>query len=551
MLCVSAHALCLCSHSVSLSLCHCSHSVSPQTPCVSAHTLCLCLCVSAHALCLCSHSVSLSLCHCSRSVSLLTLCLRSHSLFPVTLFVSAHTLCLCSCSLSLLKLFVSAHTLCLCSHSVSLLTLCVSAHALCLCSRSLSLLTLCVSAHALCLCSYSVSLLILCVSAHTLCLCSHSVSLLTLFVSAQAFCLCSYSVSLLTLCVSAHTLCLCSYSVSLLTLFVSAHALVSLLTLCVSAHTLPLHSHSASPLTPCVCANTLFLSPSASLSGAQGGSVVRAFLEDGTFAVRAVTRDTSKPAARKLKEAGAEVVAADLDDKKSLEAALCGAYGAFLVTDFWQHCRKEKEVAQGQLFAKISKSLDLKHVVFSGLEHVKKLTGGKLEVLHFDGKGELEVYFRSIGVPMTSVRLPGYYENMLTSYRPQKTEDGTYTLRIPVGDVPFDGLAVDDVGPIVVSILKSPSKYIGKDIGVSADKLTVEQYAAILSKVTGKTFKDAKISPDEYETLGFPEAKQMANMFRFCMMKLDRDVELTLKLNPKAKRFQQWAEENKDLFRNL
>ncbi|XP_063285088.1 nmrA-like family domain-containing protein 1 [Pelobates fuscus] len=287
-------------------------------------------------------------------------------------------------------------------------------------------------------------------------------------------------------------------------------------------------------------------------TGAQGGSVAKALLEDGTFVVRAVTRDPSKPAALKLKEAGAEVVAADLDDKKSLEAALSGAYGAFVVTNFWEHFSKDKEIAQGKLIADISKSLGLKHVVFSGLEDVKKQTGGKLEVLHFDGKGEVEVYFRSIGVPMTSVRLPSYYENLLTFFRPKKSDDGkTYTLSIPMGDVLFDGMSVADLGHVVASILKSPSEYAGKDIGLSTDKLTVEQYAAILSKATGKTIKDAKVSPDAYEKMGFPGAAELANMFRFNQMIPDRDVSLTLKLNPKAKRFQQWAEENKAAFKDL
>ncbi|XP_075035196.1 nmrA-like family domain-containing protein 1 [Mixophyes fleayi] len=287
-------------------------------------------------------------------------------------------------------------------------------------------------------------------------------------------------------------------------------------------------------------------------TGAQGGSVADALLQDGGFAVRAVTRDTSKPAAVKLQEAGAEVVSADLDNEKSLEAALTGAYGAFLVTNFWEHFSKEKEVAQGKLIADLTKKLGLTFVVFSGLENVKKLTGGKLDVLHFDGKGEVEEYFREIGVPMASVRLPCYYENLLTFFRPQKNKDGEgYSLAIPMGDVLLDGMSVKDLGPVVLSILKSPSQYTGKDIGLSTEKLTVEQFAAIMSKITGKTIKDAKVPPEAYEKLGFPGAGELANMFRFYIMKPDRDIELTLKLNPKAKKFQEWMEQNKDFFKDL
>lgn len=76
----------------------------------------------------------------------------------------------------------------------------------------------------------------------------------------------------------------------------------------------------------------------------------------------------------------------------------------------------------------MAKRLGLKHVVYSGLENVDRLTGGKLKVLHFDGKGEVEEYFWSIGVPMTSVRLAAYFENFLTLWKPVKTSEGHYTL---------------------------------------------------------------------------------------------------------------------------
>lgn len=83
---------------------------------------------------------------------------------------------------------------------------------------------------------------------------------------------------------------------------------------------------------------------------------------------------------------------------------------------------------QGKLVADIAKRLGLKHVVYSGLENVDRLSGGKLKVLHFDGKGEVEEYFWSIGVPMTSVRLAAYFENFLTMWKPAKSPDGYYTL---------------------------------------------------------------------------------------------------------------------------
>ncbi|NWX33297.1 NMRL1 protein, partial [Notiomystis cincta] len=274
-------------------------------------------------------------------------------------------------------------------------------------------------------------------------------------------------------------------------------------------------------------------------AGAQGGGVARALLDDGTFKVRAVTRRPRKKEAEELKRRGAEVVKADQDDEASLERALAGAYGAFIVTNFWEHCSKEKEIEQGRRLADLSKRQALSHVVFSGLENVQQLTGGQLEVLHFDGKGVVEEYFQKTGVPTTVVRLPFYFENFLSIFKPQRAQQGdSFVLELPM----------EDLGPVVLCLLKSPGEYIGQVIGLSTGKLTRAEYAAILSQQTGKTITASKVSPEEYEQQDFPGAKELAAMFRFYALKPERSVALTMKLNPKARTFQQWAGDNKDSF---
>ncbi|XP_027324590.3 nmrA-like family domain-containing protein 1 [Anas platyrhynchos] len=284
-------------------------------------------------------------------------------------------------------------------------------------------------------------------------------------------------------------------------------------------------------------------------TGAQGGSVVRALLAEGTGEVRAVTRRPGGRAAAQLRRLGARVVAADLDDGRTLEPALEGAYGAFVVTDFWEHCSQEREVEQGKRLADLSKRLGLRHVVYSGLENVQQLTGGRLQVPHFDGKGVVEKYFQAIGVPTTIIRMPCYFENFLSCFRPEKAPQGdAFVLALPMGDTPMDGMAVEDLGPVVLSLLKSPEEYVGRVIGLSTGKLTVAEYAAAFSQQTGKTVEASKISPEEYEKLGFPGAKELAAMFRFYALRPERDVELTMKLNPKARTFHQWLADNKAAF---
>src|SRR5579872_4187184 len=101
-------------------------------------------------------------------------------------------------------------------------------------------------------------------------------------------------------------------------------------------------------------------------TGAQGGGLVRAILADpdGGFAARAVTRDPSSDAARALAAAGAEVVAADVDDEASLERAFAGAHGAYCVTFFWAHFSPEQELAEAANMARAAKAAGVAHVIW-------------------------------------------------------------------------------------------------------------------------------------------------------------------------------------------
>lgn len=203
---------------------------------------------------------------------------------------------------------------------------------------------------------------------------------------------------------------------------------------------------------------------------------------------------------------------------------------------------------QGKQLADVAKRLGLHYVVYSGLENVKKLTAGKLVARHFDGKGEVEEYFRALGIPMTSVRLPCYFENLLSYFLPQKAPDGkSYLLSecpersvlfpgpalsspqsgfpllgqkipdwltqdplvpslsphskihvfclpdLPMGDVPMDGMSVADLGPVVLSLLQRPEEYVGQNLGLSMCRHTAQEYAALLCKHTGKDVRDAKV----------------------------------------------------------
>ena len=284
-------------------------------------------------------------------------------------------------------------------------------------------------------------------------------------------------------------------------------------------------------------------------TGQQGGAVARALLAKG-HKVRAVTRNPDNVKAKELQAQGAEIVQVkNMDDAASLEKAIKGAYGVFLVTNYWrlfgenQETAYDREVSQGKAVGDVCKKLGVEHIVFSGLELVKDIIGKPCP--HFDGKGVIENYFDEIGLPHTSTRYAGYFENFII-YPPQKNDDGTYTMTWPMKGA-VDGVGVEDAGLAVAAIFDNPGEYIGKKVGFSGDKLTFGEYAAIISKVTGKTLKYNEVSYDIFAKLPFPGGGDMAAMFKFYDIgNPDRSIEKTRKLNPATLTFQQWAEKNKD-----
>ena len=160
----------------------------------------------------------------------------------------------------------------------------------------------------------------------------------------------------------------------------------------------------------------------------------------------------------------------------------------------------EREIGQGKAVGDICKRLGVKHLVYSGLEHVQKILG--IECTHFDGKGIVEEYLEEIGVPFTSTRYSYYFDNFM-SFPPQKNDDGTYTLTYPM-DGPMDAVSVEDAGPVVAAIFDSPSEFIGKKVGLSHDKMTLHEYTAIISKVTGKTLKYNQVPVKVFQKFPFP-----------------------------------------------
>lgn len=297
-------------------------------------------------------------------------------------------------------------------------------------------------------------------------------------------------------------------------------------------------------------------------TGAQGGGLARAILNDSSspFALRAITRNPKSEAALALAEMGAEVIQADLDNVESLKAAFEGAYGAFCVTNFWEHFSPEKEYQQAVNLAEAAKASGVEHVVWSTFTDTREwiplsddsmpTLQGKYKVPHLDAKGEANNEFTKRGLPVTFLLTSFYWDNMIYfGMAPQRGDNGVLSFAFPMGDKKLPGIGREDIGKCTYGIFKNPEKYIGKTVGIAGDHLSGYEMADALSEAFGEEVRFNDVPADVYRSFGFPGADDLGNMFQvkrdfnteFCN---ERNLEESQLLNPGLQNFRQWLQDN-------
>ncbi|KAF7371063.1 NmrA domain-containing protein [Mycena sanguinolenta] len=240
-------------------------------------------------------------------------------------------------------------------------------------------------------------------------------------------------------------------------------------------------------------------------TGAQGRSVIKALAEsDKPYRIRGFTRDVTKAAAEELKKQGVEMVAVNLvvENKENVYRAFVGADYAFLLTNFWEHANKEKEISEGKLLIDAAKAAGVKGIIWSGLVAVSKISGGKHPYVdHFDGKADITEYGRASGVPFVDVQAGLYATNFLANPSMLgKQPDGTYAIAwairpdtvLPIIDIEHD------YGLYVRRVLEQPVFPDGEAVYTTSENITVAEMARQLAETTGKTVVYKQISVEEW-----------------------------------------------------
>ena len=205
-------------------------------------------------------------------------------------------------------------------------------------------------------------------------------------------------------------------------------------------------------------------------TGRQGGSVARYLRAHGGFRVRVITRNPSDAG-----NIADEVIYADLTRPETLDTAVKGADGIFLVTNYWAKASIDDwaqtpseawtdpvdEFAQGKAVVEAASRAGVKHFVWSTLPDTRKFSSGEFDIPFWTGKAKVDDVVTNAGFEYYSfVEAPFYYQHFLKELAPQPQEDGTKAWNLPMrpelkvmhmGDI-------DQMGAIVLGALLNPDK---------------------------------------------------------------------------------------------
>lgn len=128
----------------------------------------------------------------------------------------------------------------------------------------------------------------------------------------------------------------------------------------------------------------------------------------------------------------------------------------------------EQEIAEGKLLVDTAKAVGVKLLIWSGLESLTSLSGGKFSHAEFfDSKAEITAYAKQSGVPLSVVQAGYYATNIFNAFYAFKQQsDGSYLFCLPVPSstvVPLIDIP-HDYGTYVRAAIESPTLGAGSEV---------------------------------------------------------------------------------------
>lgn len=244
-------------------------------------------------------------------------------------------------------------------------------------------------------------------------------------------------------------------------------------------------------------------------TGSQGKAVVNALIKEGTFKVRAVSRNPDNYSGK-----ADEVVKADLTDISSLTEAFRGSHGVFVVTNFWEGA---DEVAQGKTAIQAAKDAGVNHFIWSTLPNVERISNGKFDVPHFTGKAKVDELVKDAGFEnYTFVQAPFYFQNLSGMMGAQPQQNGTIGWTLPIDPTKkvIHMADINDLGKVVAGAFLNPGKTGNGTYLSLATELNSFNDILAAYKANGREYSFTQVPGDVFSTF-FEGAKEIAEMMGY------------------------------------
>ncbi|MFE7801129.1 NmrA family NAD(P)-binding protein [Nocardia sp. NPDC057440] len=242
-------------------------------------------------------------------------------------------------------------------------------------------------------------------------------------------------------------------------------------------------------------------------TGRQGGATARRLLADGV-AVRALVRDPAAPAARALADAGAELAVADFDTPSTLDGAVAGVRGVFLIPPAafgptgWN---SDMEAERGLAVLDAAKRANVEQIVFTGVASM-----GADSAWGQDGKRVIEDAVAASGLRYTLLRPVRFMENYLLRTSPvDGIIDGVHKHIFPA-DQPLQVVALADIAAFAALAFADPDRLHGRTIELASDAVLPSTAVALISAAIGHQVSYHELEESEADAIG----EQIGNTWR-------------------------------------
>jgi uncharacterized protein YbjT (DUF2867 family) len=257
-------------------------------------------------------------------------------------------------------------------------------------------------------------------------------------------------------------------------------------------------------------------------------------LKDG-WHVRALTRNAASKPAQALATSGVEVVQGDMGEAASLRPIFAGAYGVYSVQNPFIS-GPEAEVRQGKTVAEVAKDSGVQHLVYGSAGIGRKGSG----ILSWETKLLIEEHLKALSLPLTILR-PMAFMELMTEKKFFPAVGTWHVMPRLMGDsrrLPW--ICVDDLGAIAAQAFGAPDRFVGKDLTLASDVLSLSECRALYREVMGTPPPQFPLPIWLFQRFGFV-GRDLTTMWRWLRTgDIDLDTAATHAIHREALTVQAW-----------